>query len=248
VKSPEQTASAKNSSTAPQWDVEREIRFAVVMYGGVSLAIYINGVTQELLHMVRATARGQPGASAMLLPQDKLSRSEVIYRELAQLLDRQAGLERTGDITRTRFVVDLLSGTSAGGINGVFLAKALARNQTMEGLKTLWLTEGDLGKLLNDTKAVDYSSDTGFAVQKPEKSLLNSQRMYRKLLEALEQMNEKAPAAERDAGGRAIAVRPRARSLRYHDRRRRGSVTHSARRWCRLRTALPECFPLSVRT
>jgi len=34
-------------------DVEREVRFAVVMYGGVSLAIYINGVAQELLDMVR---------------------------------------------------------------------------------------------------------------------------------------------------------------------------------------------------
>jgi patatin-related protein len=177
-------------------DVQREVRFAVVMYGGVSLAIYINGVTQELLHMVRATARSAPGSSTMLFPQDKLSPSEVIYREIAQLLDRQAGLEGPGDLTLTRFVVDIISGTSAGGINGVFLAKALARNQTMEGLKTLWLAEGDLGKLLNDTKADDYSSDTGFAVEKPEKSLLNSQRMYRKLLEALAQMNEKAPAEE----------------------------------------------------
>jgi patatin-related protein len=177
-------------------DVEREVRFAVVMYGGVSLAIYINGVTQELLHMVRATARSAPGSSTMLFPQDKLSASEAIYREIAQLLDRQAGLEGRGDLTRTRFVVDIISGTSAGGINGVFLAKALARNQTMEGLKRLWLAEGDLGKLLNDTKAEDYSSDTGFAVEKPEKSLLNSQRMYRKLLEALAQMNEKAPAKE----------------------------------------------------
>ena len=35
---------------------QREVRFAVVMYGGVSLAIYINGVAQELLNMVRATA------------------------------------------------------------------------------------------------------------------------------------------------------------------------------------------------
>jgi patatin-related protein len=177
-------------------DVQREVRFAVVMYGGVSLAIYINGVTQELLHMVRATARSAPGSSTMLFPQDKLSPSEVIYREIAQLLDRQAGLEGPGDLTLTRFVVDIISGTSAGGINGVFLAKALARNQTMDGLKTLWLAEGDLGKLLNDTKADDYSSDTGFAVEKPEKSLLNSQRMYRKLLEALAQMNEKAPAEE----------------------------------------------------
>ena len=195
VSNPEQTASPRETIGA-EMDVQREVRFAVVMYGGVSLAIYINGVAQELLHMVRATARGAPDSGAMLFPQDKLSPSEVIYREIAQLLDRQAGLEGRADLTRTRFVVDIISGTSAGGINGVFLAKALARNQTMEGLKRLWLAEGDLGKLLNDTKADDYSSDTGFAVEKPEKSLLNSQRMYRKLLEALAQMNEKAPAEE----------------------------------------------------
>ena len=180
-------------------DVEREIRFAVVMYGGVSLAIYINGVAQELLHMVRATARSASGADAMLFPGKELSASEIIYREIAQYLDQQAGLELKDDLTRTRFVVDILSGTSAGGINGVFLAKALARNQTMNGLKSLWLTEGDLGKLLNDTKAEDYSRESGFAVQKPEKSLLNSQRMYRKLLEALAQMNEKGPADELSA-------------------------------------------------
>jgi hypothetical protein len=40
----------------PRMEVRKEIRFAVVMYGGVSLAIYINGVAQELLKMVRATA------------------------------------------------------------------------------------------------------------------------------------------------------------------------------------------------
>ena len=28
--------------------IEKEIRFAIVMYGGVSLAIYINGVAQEI--------------------------------------------------------------------------------------------------------------------------------------------------------------------------------------------------------
>ena len=40
---------------------EREIRFGVVMYGGVSLAIYMNGIAQELLRMVRATAaEGDP--------------------------------------------------------------------------------------------------------------------------------------------------------------------------------------------
>ena len=42
---------------ASDFDVTNEIRFAVVMYGGVSLAIYMNGIAQELLHLVRSTAR-----------------------------------------------------------------------------------------------------------------------------------------------------------------------------------------------
>jgi patatin-related protein len=184
-------------------DVAREVRFAVVMYGGVSLAIYINGVTQELLNMVRATARSVSDAEKMLLATNELVGSEAVYREVAKRLDERCGIspaitDRTKELTRTRFVVDVISGTSAGGINGVFLAKALARNQRMKGLKTLWLTEGDLSKLLNDTKAEDYSSDSGFGVQKPEKSLLNSQRMYRKLLEALEQMEEQ-PNSDEDS-------------------------------------------------
>ena len=59
----------------------------------------------------------------------------------------------------------------------------------MEGLKKLWLQEGDLSKLLNDSLSV--SDLTGFSVQKPQQSLLNSQRMYRKLLEALAQMEDR---------------------------------------------------------
>jgi hypothetical protein len=51
----------KETSANVAMDVEREIRFAVVMYGGVSLAIYINGVARELLNMVRATAPEKPG-------------------------------------------------------------------------------------------------------------------------------------------------------------------------------------------
>lgn len=180
-------------------DIEREVRFAVVMYGGVSLAIYINGVAQELLNMVLATARSAPGANKMLV--GEISGSQAVYRKVAKHLDdrwgnNQASMDGTEQLTRTRFVVDVISGTSAGGINGVFLAKALARNQGMKGLKQLWLAEGDLSKLLNDTKAEDYSSDSGFAVQKPEKSLLNSQRMYRKLLEALAQMAETSDSDE----------------------------------------------------
>src|SRR5262249_12842730 len=110
-----------------------EVRFAVVMYGGVSLAIYINGIAQELLRLVRATAKDPPTTP---------SGTELVYRKVSYLLaaendqvtdeERQEINEAVKDpsiIPPTRFVVDILSGTSAGGINGIFLAKALANGQ-----------------------------------------------------------------------------------------------------------------------
>lgn len=41
------------AATSPKADYTHEVRFAIVMYGGVSLAIYINGITQELLRLDR---------------------------------------------------------------------------------------------------------------------------------------------------------------------------------------------------
>src|SRR6266480_1973975 len=109
---PEETASAAKTSDG-ETDVEREVRFAVVMYGGVSLAIYINGVTQELLRMVRATARAnpQPSGDRMLFAREELSASEKVYRDVAKLLDKKAGFKNAAtDVTRTRFIVDVISG------------------------------------------------------------------------------------------------------------------------------------------
>ncbi|HWO08399.1 MAG TPA: hypothetical protein VNN80_02935, partial [Polyangiaceae bacterium] len=45
-----------NGDPGEPYECQQEIRLAVVMYGGVSLCIYINGVAQELLQLVRATA------------------------------------------------------------------------------------------------------------------------------------------------------------------------------------------------
>src|SRR4029077_20307292 len=50
---------------------ESEKRLAVVMYGGVPLAIYIGGVAKELLSVVRATAPATPGASEPGLRDDE---------------------------------------------------------------------------------------------------------------------------------------------------------------------------------
>src|SRR5690242_13812054 len=122
---------------------EREVRFAVVIYGGVSLAIYINGIVQELLRMVRSTSAA--------VPADKLQYSEKVYRKLACLvglgetidpsaMDRATRIyERPAASPRTKFVADIFSGTSAGGINAVFCGKALATGENLDELARLWI-------------------------------------------------------------------------------------------------------------
>src|SRR5437870_2353089 len=77
----------------PAVDIVKEIRFAVVMYGGVSLAIYINGVAQELLSLVRATAAGidDQGESTNVawLAAGELRGAERVYRDIALHLSRR---------------------------------------------------------------------------------------------------------------------------------------------------------------
>jgi len=173
----EATREEQKNFLAP--DVERETRFAVVMYGGVSLAIYIFGVTKELYSMVKATARkrGEGGNS---------SQGEYLL-ELKELTDVEKIYRQVGKILGTKFVVDILSGTSAGGINAVFLAKALANGQRLDRLKNVWLEEGDINKLINDKDSIVR----GLELQNPPRSLLNSHRMYFHLLKALHEMDEK---------------------------------------------------------
>ena len=107
----------------------------------------------------------------------------------------ESALEKALDARdpQVRFIVDVITGSSAGGINGVFLAKALVNNQPLDDLKKLWLEEGDFAVLLNDKKSVAGTN----LVSRPEpESLLNSQRMYAKLLAALDGMDKSRKAAE----------------------------------------------------
>ena len=83
-------APASAPAAVPAVDPVQEIRFAVVIYGGVSLAIYINGVAQEMLRMVRATAPESPSSTAPLLTTPVSS--EKVYRKLGQILDRSVAM------------------------------------------------------------------------------------------------------------------------------------------------------------
>ncbi|MBZ5673069.1 MAG: patatin-like protein [Acidobacteriia bacterium] len=142
---------------------EREVRFALVLYGGASLAIYIHGVTQEFFHLVRSTAVDAEGK--LLVGDAELSGTERVYRKLASASD---------GTVNTRFLVDIASGTSAGGINAIFLGKAFANGQTLDQVSRLWLDQADIQDLLNRDKR--------------PRSLLSSQTMYTQLLDALSGM------------------------------------------------------------
>jgi patatin-related protein len=221
---PLEKTSAKTSATV---DLTQEIRFAVVMYGGSSLAVYMNGVAQELLRLVRSTALaplppetedavadgkterdGKPATDVetksgvktkreLLLSDEEIGdQPEGVYRKLGRMLRRgKAPVIKdhydSSDPVFTRFVIDILSGTSAGGINAVFLAKALVNDQDITPLKELWRKEGDIGVLINDKES---DADINLGPQDPPRSLLNSRRMYYKLLEALQGMDRQRPA------------------------------------------------------
>jgi patatin-related protein len=189
---------AEKRETRPAYEVGQEIRFAVVMYGGVALAIYMNGIAQELLRLVQATAArtSTSGAEEARLADEELHDSAVVYRKIAMRLSRQSPTgEPSSRTIWTRFVVDTISGTSAGGINGMFLAKALANDQSIDELQRLWIEEGDIEKLVNDEESLDGTD----LKQREPASLLSGDRMYVKLLQAFSGMDETAKGG-RDAG------------------------------------------------
>jgi patatin-related protein len=118
----------------------RELRLAVVCYGGVSLCVYMHGTTKELHRLVKASrllavAGDSPDGAAAA------SRSERVYYDL---LAAAAG----PDGVRTEVVVDIIAGTSAGGINGVFLAKSLAHNVPQDVLRDLWFDKAEIKQML----------------------------------------------------------------------------------------------------
>ena len=117
-----------NTQTSPATslkkpDFRQETRLGLVLYGGVSLAVYMNGVCREFYNAIRG--RG-------------------IYKLIKALTD--------SDI-----VVDIVSGTSAGGINGVLLSYAVANSyeKTVVDFKQfgdIWRESGDINKLLRPIK------------------------------------------------------------------------------------------------
>ena len=129
---------------------QKELRIALICYGGISLAVYMHGVTKEVWRATRASRgflRGDPTPDGV----------EGVYRRLLETI----ALERK---IKLRVLTDIVAGASAGGINGVFLAQAIASGQSLEPLTRLWLEKADVDVLL-DPDARPFSRFSKFWAQ-----------------------------------------------------------------------------------
>ena len=113
---------------------QKELRLALVCYGGVSLAVYMHGITKEVWHLARASRAFHHPAAVQL---DGVA---AAYRDFLGVIEAQHGL-------RVRVLPDILTGASAGGINAVFLAQAIHGGHSLEPLTDLWLTNADVSEL-----------------------------------------------------------------------------------------------------
>ncbi len=146
---------------------QHEIRLALVMNGGVSLAVWMGGVTHELDLIRRATTPGAPPA------RDHDS----------DVADRWKALLQGDDVPdQRRLVIDVVAGTSAGGLNGTLLANAIAHDSTLdptpagtEPTEGPWLREQwcSLGSLRNDRLIPNPDTD-----RPPTGSILDGDFFY----------------------------------------------------------------------
>jgi patatin-related protein len=138
---------------------EKELRIALVCFGGVSLAVYMHGISKEILKLVRAS-------SALHAISDRAKRAPAAFFEAYNRDDPEYDTESVyfellreiGHSIELRVVVDIIAGASAGGINGTLLARALSHDLPMGQLRELWLDNADVAVLLSpETRAGAWS-------------------------------------------------------------------------------------------
>lgn len=111
----------------------QDIRLAVVLNGGVSLAVWISGVAVELHRLVQESRAPQA------------ARAGNSYSGLLDVLQATAR-------------VDVIAGTSAGGLNGGFLSLGLVHGADLMAMRNLWADKGDLFELLRDPRVKENLS------------------------------------------------------------------------------------------
>jgi predicted acylesterase/phospholipase RssA len=139
-----------------------ELRIAVAMRGGVSLAVWMGGACSEIVRLRNASPDGDDP-----------------YSRLIRIL----GYDQV--------TVDVIAGTSAGGLNSALLALHLGYGMPFgDGVRDLWLQVGDLEQLTRSPSAPH-----------PPSLLTGDEKdgFYGRLREACLQLLEQAPAHHHSA-------------------------------------------------
>ncbi len=163
---------------------QAELRLALVCYGGVSLAVYMHGVTKELHKLLRAARKFDERPTGN--PFD--GGTEAVY------FDALTDIAGTGP--RLVVSIDIIGGTSAGGINGIALSKAIGRNASLEPLKKVWIDQGDIRELLRGTKIFGLAAQVAATIVGKlltlfgSSSPLRGEYMSKLLLKALTEMEK----------------------------------------------------------
>ncbi|MDG1438256.1 MAG: patatin-like protein [Emcibacteraceae bacterium] len=169
---------------------EKELRLALVCFGGVSLAIYIHGVSKEILKLARASKAFHanpdplhPSRKEYLYPNDNVTDvpdTELVYFDILKSFSPHLDL---------RVIVDTIAGASAGGMNSVFLARAIAHDLNFDHLRHHWLIEADVSLLSGKKKK---ASHWGKLITKPLINILSGKYLGNGALSA--QVKEKLPS------------------------------------------------------
>jgi patatin-related protein len=140
------TADAPQSEPAPQAvQTVKEVRVAMALNGGVSLAVWMGGCAVELDAARRAH-----------LGREDLRTAEKRTEDERKGVPPAPGDERTiyhalCEAFGCQLVIDLMSGSSAGGINGALLAAAIDGKRRLhpDYIREKWVGIGDLESLLH---------------------------------------------------------------------------------------------------
>ncbi|WP_310725803.1 DUF3376 domain-containing protein [Streptomyces sp. N2A] len=160
-----------------------ETRLALVMNGGVSLAVWMGGVAHELDLLRRAS----DGATTEDQVPERDREVFILWKQLA-------------DKARRRVQVDVVSGTSAGGLNGILLATAIGRGAALPSeLRDLWVKSASLDHLKEGT---------------PKNSLLSGDQLAKYFRKALDAINKSNPTNRVTLFVTATALNGRGKALK----------------------------------
>jgi predicted acylesterase/phospholipase RssA len=112
-----------------------QLRLAAAFTGGVSLAVWMGGMAREM---------------NLLLAASRMNRGEEVPGTSEPGQRVRAGYAALLDLLGTDVSIDVLSGTSAGGINAAILGLANVQRLDLDRLRELWFTEGSLSGLLRN--------------------------------------------------------------------------------------------------